>query len=512
MYLAGLNSEKAKLAIAQQSLRARKAREFSKSAQELKYRPRTVASTSPTGRNSHIIPLPQQPLTKNNIGLRAMALSKRANAYSAAVREVNRDGQNRDAIKRIERFPNPNPHVTGSLSASKGMPDFNNLSSEMKKELPRSPIRTKSVTRLQQRLAMDPWRKINRMQEAEYKKSLVDERQAVERANDLYATQLNAQVKDIVDGAEDTAGIKKVEREEANLAFKNFKSESVQKERERQEVLELNRRMWDKELDAMRHRKYLERVRDMHEDHEAMVRLKAEVEQEKEKAARKKKVAQDHVLRVAAENRKDIAERNQKRREREERERKIVIEAMAKPMSEKERDALEPPIVNEKREAYLAQMAKMVEDENSERDARERKRIDNFMRKGWEEERAKAKAKVERRARMEKEHIAELNVQLKLQKEARKRKASAEEKFAQVIIAKDKQDLQRQVNEDQAVREKNMANWRLLNAQINADMERKLAFDMMSPIEEQLNKGLLRRASMFSRQQQQQRTLQRQSQ
>ena len=44
----------------------------------------------------------------------------------------------------------------------------------------------------------------------------------------------------------------------------------------------------------------------MHEDHEAMVRLKAEVEQEKEKAARKKKVAQDHVLRVAAENRKDI--------------------------------------------------------------------------------------------------------------------------------------------------------------------------------------------------------------
>ena len=100
------------------------------------------------------------------------------------------------------------------------------------------------MTRLQQRLAMDPWRKINRMQEAEYKKSLVDERQAVERANDLYATQLNAQVKDIVDGAEDTAGIKKVEREEANLAFKNFKSESVQKERERQEVLELNRRMW----------------------------------------------------------------------------------------------------------------------------------------------------------------------------------------------------------------------------------------------------------------------------
>ena len=51
-----------------------------------------------------------------------MALSKRANAYSF-VREVNRDGQNRDAIKRIERFPNPNPHVTGSLSASQGMPD-----------------------------------------------------------------------------------------------------------------------------------------------------------------------------------------------------------------------------------------------------------------------------------------------------------------------------------------------------------------------------------------------------
>ena len=103
-----------------------------------------------------------------------------------------------------------------------------------------------------------------------------------------------------------------------------------------------------------------------------------------------------------------------------------------------------------------------------------------------------------------------LNVQLKLRKR-RAKKASAERVRA-VIIAKDKQDLQRQVNEDQAVREKNMANWRLLNAQINADMERKLAFDMMSPIEEQLNKGLLRRASMFSRQQQQQRTLQRQSQ
>ena len=497
MLLGGLQSEIGRSRLALQTSRAREARAFSRACGNAT-RPRTV-STSPQRRGGGV---PQQPLTKDNITLRAMALSKRSLAYSSAVREVNRDGGNRDAIKRVERFPNPNPHVTGSLSASKGLPDFNNLTPEMKKELPRSPIRTNSVSRLQQRLAADPWRKINRMQEAEYKKSLVDDRRAVEQANDAYATQLNRQVRQLRDGAEDVASIKEAERNEANRAFKEFKIETLRKERERQDVLSLNRKLWDKELEATRHRKYLERVRDMHQDHEAMERLKVEVEYEKRKVDAKRRVAQDHMMRVAAENKLDIDNRNAARREREAREQKIVREAMAKPMSEKERDALEPPVVNERREAYLARMAKMVEDENNERDARERKRIADFMRKGQMEERAKAKAKEERRARMEKEHIEQLNVQTKLQKEARRKRAESDGAFAQVVLDKDRADLERRADEERSVREKNMANWRMLNKQIEADLERKLAFDMMSPVEEKLNKGLLQRAQKFTQKQQ----------
>ena len=497
MYLAGLNSEKARLAIAQQSLRARETREFSKSAQELKYRPCTVSS-SPT-RKDHIISLPKQPLTRDNIALRAMALSRRAQAYSVAVREVNRDGGNRDAIKRIERFPNPNPHITGSLSASKGMPDFNNMSPEIKRALPRSPIRTNSVTRLRQRLALDPWRKINRMQEAEYKKSIVDERRAVEKANETYATQLNAQVRQLQNDAVDTWAIKKKEREEANRAYKNFIKESAGKEKERQSVLALNRKLWDKELEETKQRKHLERVRDLHEDHQAMERLKLEVEHEKQKAAAKKRKAQEYVVRMAAENKLEMQNRGKVRREQEARERKIVRDAMAKPMSEKERNALEPPVVDEKREEYLARMAKMLEDQNRERDARETKRIEDFMRKGEEDQQAKAKAKEERRLRMEKDHIDRLNVQMKLQREARRKIAEKEEKFAQIIIQKDTADLQRQNDEEKAVREKCMGNWRLLDKQIASDMERKLAFDMMSPSEEKLNRDLLRRAKKFEK-------------
>ena len=47
----------------------------------------------------------------------------------------------------------------------------------------------------------------------------------------------------------------------------------------------------------------------------------------------------------------------------------MVIEAMAKPMSEKERDA-RAAHRERKARGILTQMAKMVEDENSERDAR----------------------------------------------------------------------------------------------------------------------------------------------
>ena len=168
-------------------------------------------------------------------------------------------------------------------------------------------------------------------------------------------------------------------------------------------------------------------------------------------------------------------------------------------MSEKERNALEPPVVDEKREEYLARMAKMLEDQNRERDARETKRIEDFMRKGEEDQQAKAKAKEERRLRMEKDHIDRLNVQMKLQREARRKIAEKEEKFAQIIIQKDTADLQRQNDEEKAVREKCMGNWRLLDKQIASDMERKLAFDMMSPSEEKLNRDLLRRAIKFEK-------------